>query len=306
MDLTLMSKYTPKTIDEVILDEKILDPIIAFANGWMQGFPNMNKPALLLYGKPGTGKTMTTRALCNDCEWSIIELNSSSIRTKEQLKGLLNIPSIDFFGRKVCLFLDEADSLEGGEYIIKKIIMQLKFPVILAANDQYKVPKALRDICEPVQFFRPSAKALKQHLLRINRDEGLCLPIEIIDNAAESQDYRMAFNILESKQKLQGKEKKMSLVDCTKNIMLKEEAKFDDTKSILYYIDENAPKLYDVLDLQEIFETAITVDKYNRRGQISFANSLIKEIPKTPAEIEEINIKYPIFYEKSKKNQETN
>jgi len=304
VNTTLQSKYTPKTLDDIVLDEKVLDPIIAFANGWFQGFPNMTRPALLLYGKPGTGKTLTSRALCNDCEFSITEINASSIRNKDQLKNLLKIPSYDFFGRRILLFLDEADSLgvSGGEAIYKKIIMQMKFPVILAANDQYKVPKVLRDISESVQFFRPSAKSLKQHLLRINREEGLCLPIELIDNAAESQDYRMAYQILDAKQKLYTKEKKMSLQDSTRNLFNNEDTIFEDTKSILYYIDENASRAYDMLDMYEVFESLYKSDKYNRRGQIGFSNLLIKEIPKATKEFEEI--KYPIYYQKNKSKQE--
>jgi len=304
--MSLQSKYTPKTLDEIILDDKILDPIIAFANGWMQGFPNMTKPALLIYGKPGTGKTLTTRALCNDCEFSIIELNASSVRTKEQLKNLLNISSVDFFGRKNLLFLDEIDSLEGGEATIKKVIMSMKFPVILVANENFKVPKMLRDICESVQFYRPSVKSLKQHVLKINREEGLCLPDDILTAASETQDYRSAFGMLEARQILQSKEKKMTLIECTKNLLLHEDSKFEDTKSILYYLDENAPKLYDVIDLQEMFDIIIKADMYNRRGQTDFANSIIKEIPKVVSDAEEIEIKYPIFYQKGKTKQEFN
>ena len=304
--MSLQSKYTPKTLDEIILDEKILDPIIAFANSHMQGFPNMTKPALLLYGKPGTGKTLTVRALCNDCEFNIVELNASSVRTKEQLKNLLNISSVDFFGRKNLLFLDEADSLEGGEATIKKVMMSMKFPVILAANEQFKVPKMLRDICESVQFYRPSVKALKQHVLKINREEGLCLSDDILTSAAETQDYRSAYGILEARQALQTKEKKMTLIDCTKNLLLHEDSKFEDTKSILYYLDENASKFYDVLDLQEMFNIAIKSDMYNRRGQKDFANSIIKEIPKVVSDAEEIEIKYPVFYQKGRNKQESN
>ena len=297
----LMQKITPTTIDSIILDDRILDPIISWANGQMQGFPNMQKPSILLYGKPGTGKTLTARCISNDCDWSIIELNASSVRTQEQLKNLLNIPSYDFFGRKICLFLDEADSMDGdGEAIIKKVIMRMKFPVILAANDLYKVPKILRDVCESVQFFRPSVKSLRQYLLRINREEKLNLSDEIITAASESQDYRMAISILEARQILHTKDKKMSVADCTKNLFGSEEANIEDTKSLLYFIDENAPKLYNMLDLCEIFEIAAKSDKYNRRGRSKFANLVVKDIPKTTRDVNEIDIKKPIWYEKNK------
>lgn len=311
--MNLIKKYEPKSIDDIILPDKILDPIISWINGWAQGFPDMNKPSILFHGKSGVGKTLTTRCLCKDMDWNIIELNVSSVRTKEQLKGLLRIPSVDFFGRKICLFLDEADSMEGGETILKKVIMQMKFPVILAANNNFKVPKILRDICEPIQFWAPTVKALKSHLIRINRDEGLCLPDDILTAASETCDYRAAYSILEARQILKAKEKKISVADITKNLMYNEQIIIPDTNkeedrkqrsAILYHLDENAPKLYDILNLQDMFEIAIKTDKYNRRGQISFANSILKEIPKTPREIEEI--KYPIVYQKGKNKQESN
>ncbi len=313
MDSTLQSKYTPKTLDEIVFSDKILDPIISFANSWLQGFPNMTRPGLLLYGKPGTGKTLTARALCNDCEWTITELNASSIRTKEQLKGLLKIPSYDFFGRRICLFLDEIDSTDkGGEQTLKKLIMQMKFPVIMAANDLNKVPKTLRDISESVQFFRPSVKTLKEHLLKINREEGLCLPPEIINAAAETMDFRAAYNILDAKQILTLKEKKLSAQDIIINLMLNQPVSIPETNSdkdrklrssLLYYLDENAPKFYDMLDLQELFETLSVVDKYNKRGQKMFSNSKLKEIPIATRDIEDI--KYPIYYQKNKNSNKS-
>lgn len=308
MSITLQSKYTPTTLDEISLDEKILDPIISFANSWLQGFPNMSRPSLILYGKPGTGKTLTARALCNDCDWTITELNASSIRTKEQLLGLFKIPSYDFFGRRMCLFLDEIDSSEkGGEQLLKKVIMKMKFPVIMAANDFKKVPKSLRDVSESVQFFRPSVKALREHLLKINREEGLCLPSEVINAAAESQDFRAAFNMLDAKQILTIKEKKPSASEITTNLILKQSISIPETNSdkdkklrssLLYYLDENAPRYYDMLDLYELFETLSTVDKYNKRGQTKFSVSEIKEIPMATRDIEDI--KYPVYYEKNK------
>jgi len=302
MDSTLQSKYTPKTIDEIMLGDKILDPIISFANSWLQGFPNMTRPGILLYGKPGTGKTLTARALCRDCEWTIIELNASSIRTKEQLKGLLKIPQYDFFGRRMCLFLDEIDSTDkGGEATLKKVIMGMKFPVIMAANDLKKVSKTLQGVSESIQFFRPSVKTLREHLLKINREEGLSLPMDIINSASELQDFRAAYQMLDAKQILHLNEKKMPLIDCTRNLFNKEEATFENTKSLIYYIDENISKVYDMLDANETFEILCKADKYNRRNEKLFSNSIIKEIPKATKDYDEI--KYPIFYQKNKNSK---
>lgn len=311
MDSTLQSKYSPKTLDEIVFTDKVLDPVISWTNAWLQGFPDMTRPGILFYGKPGTGKTLTARAICNDCEWAIVELNASSIRTKEQLSGLFKVPSYDFFGRKICLFLDEIDSSEkGGEQLLRKVIMQMKFPVIMTANDFKKVPKSLRDVSESIQFFRTSVKTLKEHLLKINREEGLCLPVEIINAAAESMDFRAAYNMLEAKQILQLKEKKLSASDIIINLMLKQSTSIPETNSdkdkklrssLLYYLDENTPKFYDILELQELFETLSIVDKYNKRGQTKFSNSELREIPLATREIE--NIKYPVYYEKNKNVQ---
>ena len=68
--------------------------------------------------------------------------------------------------------------------------------------------------------------------------------------------------------------------------------------SLLYYLDENAPKFYDMLDLQELFETLSVVDKYNKRGQKMFSSLKLKEIPMATRDIEDI--KYPIYYQKNK------
>jgi DNA polymerase III delta prime subunit len=181
----------------------------------------------------------------------------------------------------------------------------------MAANDKYKVSKILRDISEVIQFWAPSTSALKQYVMRINREERLNLPDDILTAASETKDFRAALNILESRQILQTKEKKISVSETitkllyNENVILPESGSVEDIKkrsAILYHLDENAPKLYDILDMQEIFEKAIKADKYNKRGQISFANSILKELPKTTMEIEEIV--YPVYYSKNKGKEE--
>lgn len=316
----LMQKYTPRTMNDIIIDEKNLDTIITFANGWLQGFPNINKPSIIFRGHPGTGKTLMARCLCNDCDFSILELNASESRTKDQLIRLLNVPSHDFFGKRICLFLDEVDSQDNGnkgtEAILKKVIMQMKFPVIMAANNIMKVPKVLKDISEPVQFFRPSAKVLKEHVLKINRQENLNLPTDIIEAASNSQDYRMAYQIIEARQILKQKDRKLTDTEITKNIMthqpiqsldLPEKKGLMDINKrlrLLYYLDENCHLGYDVFDTYLMYEEMYKLDKYNRRGQVSFYNSEIRNLPIATKEVGDI--KSPIYYEKIKNSKENN
>jgi hypothetical protein len=183
----------------------------------------------------------------------------------------------------------------------------------MCANEQYKVSKVLRDIAEEVKFWSPKAKALKQLMLRVNRDERLNLSDDILTAASETCDYRAAFNILDARQILHTKEKKISAGDITKNLMNNEPVNIPETGNdldkktrigILYNLDENAPRLYDILDMRETFEIMTKADKYSRRGQISFSNSILKEIPKTTKEIEEII--YPVYYSKNKGKEEPN
>ncbi len=48
-------KYRPKSLDEVIGNERAIIELRKWANSWISGKPK--EKALILSGKPGTGKT---------------------------------------------------------------------------------------------------------------------------------------------------------------------------------------------------------------------------------------------------------
>lgn len=299
--MTLMDRHTPKTLDDIKLDDKILDPIIAWANLWLNRLPDPSKPAMLLYGYPGIGKTLISRCLALDCGWNLIELNASDVRTREQLNHF-SVRSSDIFGRDNIVLFDEIDSTDkDGEAVIRRIIMQCKFPVILTANDLMKVPKSLKDVCEIVQVYRPSVNSLKSYIQDVIKKERMIVSEEVLAAAAASQDYRMAFNIVENGVVLHKKQRGATLVELTMNLMNNNLVQLDELRSVLWYIEENAGRFYDIVELDKLLDILSRVDKYKRRGQEGFAIQLIKEIPKATIMVDEV--KYPAYFEKEREKK---
>ena len=115
-------KYRPQRLSDIIGNEKAIASIIKWARQWQNNQPPKQK-AVILAGKPGTGKTSTAYALAHDFRWIPIELNASDARNASKIKmvatsGALNetfddtgqfIP-IRKGGRKL-IILDEADNL---------------------------------------------------------------------------------------------------------------------------------------------------------------------------------------------------
>lgn len=87
---------------------------------WEQGRPK--RPGVLLVGPPGIGKTSVVRAIANDLDWSVIELNASDDRNAAAIRkaathgathrSLFHAP--DDTSKRTLILLDEVDHLSGG------------------------------------------------------------------------------------------------------------------------------------------------------------------------------------------------
>lgn len=294
----LIDKYQPKTLDDVKLADDIFDPVIAWANSYLNELPDTEKPALLLYGFPGIGKTTIARCLCNDCGWHIIELNASDVRNKKTLSQVK--PSTSLFSETTCIVLDEADSFdEQSEGTIKSIIKSN--PTILTANNINKVPKTTKFLCTIIQMKRPSFNSLKSYLKEIIRKENLNISPELIDFAAHTQDFRLALNIIESGTELRGAVRKITLKENTKSLLIGEYSEYDDTNSLIYYLEENCVRLYNPFDLNQMYEILALSDSYKRRGQMNYSIQTLKLIPKTTVPTEDIEILTPALFKREQK-----
>lgn len=86
-------KYRPKSLNEIVGNEKAIIELTKWANQWIEGKPN--KKAVILSGKPGTGKTSSAIALANDFKWTMIELNTSDARNAIKIKKVATTGSIN-------------------------------------------------------------------------------------------------------------------------------------------------------------------------------------------------------------------
>ncbi len=222
--------YRPKSLDEVVGNEKALIELTKWATSWNTGIPK--KRAVILSGKPGTGKTSSAIALANDFGWIPIELNTSDARNAVKIKNVATFGAINETfsddgsfvssqngGRKL-IILDEADNLyekidssnkeiddlsdKGGKKAIIDTIKLTYQPIILIVNDYYALTKGsgetLKSMCKHIKFYNPYSSIVFNLLRKICLKEGINVDQTVLKTLADRSkgDIRSAINDLQS------------------------------------------------------------------------------------------------------------
>lgn len=223
-------KYRPKTLDDVVGNEKAVLELRRWANLW-----NENKPkqkAIILSGKPGIGKTSSAIALANDYGWTTIELNTSDARNANKIKKVATFGAVNetfsddgsFIstqkgGRKL-IILDEADNLyesikgstdsnndysdKGGKKAIIETIRITNQPIILIVNDYYSLIKGSGDVlkkyCKLIRFYEPFSSQIFGLLKKISLNENINIDLKILNTISDrcKGDIRSAVNDLQT------------------------------------------------------------------------------------------------------------
>ena len=113
-------RHRPKTERQLEGNEAQRRKIRSWLDEWKEGKPS--KPALLLIGPPGVGKTSIVRAIATDMGWQVIELNASDARNAGAIRRAATNASTHrsiFMSptdkpQRTLILLDEVDHLSGG------------------------------------------------------------------------------------------------------------------------------------------------------------------------------------------------
>ncbi|MGQ4833355.1 MAG: replication factor C small subunit [Candidatus Asgardarchaeia archaeon] len=197
-------KYRPKTLDEIVNQEEIVNRLKAFVK-------EKNVPHMLFAGPPGTGKTTAILAFVHDLygeNWrrNYLELNASDERkievirtTVKQFASTLPFGDVPF---KI-IVLDEADNLTSdSQQALRRIMEQYADTCrfCLTCNYSSKIIEPIQSRCAIFRFTPLKEDDMKKRLRWIAEQENVNLTedgLDAIIYAAEG-DMRRAINILQA------------------------------------------------------------------------------------------------------------
>src|SRR6185312_11467255 len=152
-------KYRPRKIQDCILPN---DLKIKF-----QGIVDSGTlPNMIFSGSSGTGKTTVSQALAEELQCDFLKINASengnidTLRT--QIRNFASTSSIEFFGARKEILLDEADGLNATSTqpalraFIEEFSSNTSF--ILTVNHKNKVIPALHSRCPVIDFKFPKTE----------------------------------------------------------------------------------------------------------------------------------------------------
>jgi len=203
MEEIWVEKYRPKTLDEVVGQDEIIERLKAYVK-------TKNVPHLMFAGTAGTGKTTSALALSKELykdSWkqNFIELNASDERGIGIIRGKIKdfartapIGNSDF---KI-IFLDEADSLTPDAQsalrrTIEKYTRICRF--ILSVNYSSKIIEPIQSRCTVFRFSPIKENDIKKYMRKIASTEKL----QITEDGLETLifisrgDLRKAINTLQ-------------------------------------------------------------------------------------------------------------
>jgi replication factor C large subunit len=194
--------YLPDTLSEFKGSSNEVQEVKQWVEDWEPG-----DGALLLYGPPGSGKTVLVHALADELGRELFETNASDARRKNDVQEKLGqaVKQRSFSGKDKLVLVDEVDGMgrsdRGGRKIITQLVDETRFPMILTANDAYASGmQTLRNKCKTVELGNVHTNSIAARLREICEQEGIEYDDAAVKAIAQRADgdMRSAINDLES------------------------------------------------------------------------------------------------------------
>ena len=195
--------YRPTEIQNMVGNEEARIIVAKWLLKWVDG----SKP-LFLIGPPGVGKTTIIKALANQYNYDLIEMNASDTRNKAVLTDTV-LPILrnrSLVAEKTLLFLDEIDGISGrqdagGIESLLTLIKEPTVPIVMAANAKDTKLKALAKLCKVVEFGKVHPSLLLLYLDQILELKGIDMQFRDKINLIKSAkgDIRSLLNIVQAK-----------------------------------------------------------------------------------------------------------
>lgn len=200
---------------------------------------------VLLTGAPGIGKTSAVEAISEELGMKIIETNASDERRRSELMDIMRRCQMYSFGKDIIYLLDEIDGAYYGAWgTLKQILMNSRYPVVMTANDAWKIPGEIKNLCITIKLRRPYLASVVGAVKEITKQERVEGDFRGVKN-----DIRNAINVV-----LYGGEsyEEVSPFSIVTDFFTKgklEHVKISDAA----WLFDNAPEFLSGLDLYDFF-----------------------------------------------------
>lgn len=168
--------YRPATLRQVIGQKVNIELLLDRINSPYQ--------TMIFYGSSGCGKTTTARALANDLQAEVIELDAAANNSVDNAREIL-----EYVGRKALtgtykiVIMDECHLLskQAWNALLKTIEEPPKKVIFIFCTTEYKaLPATILGRAQLFKFYPLSQEELQELYVRISTTENFSLPSELV------------------------------------------------------------------------------------------------------------------------------